>query len=208
MMRAVIYLLVLGGGFCISAPSEMRAQGGLDKRGNIQEKAPAHVLAALARGPEVLIEGQTYVLLTEARAVRAQHSGEASAQALTRLKLPGRSVLERKGIFVIYQDAAPGRVPSGPATSPESLPVLINKQTGAMAIAVGTIRVKLHSLGDANNIARDHGLTVSNQFPHLKTAFFEAATGTDLAALSQALASDPRVDNAGLELIERVLSPR
>ena len=218
-MRRTIGLTALVAGLLLALPAggasaqgnmagQVPARGRVPARGPAHERADARTLAALTRGAELVNDGQTYVLLPEARAVRAQHSGEASTQALTRLGLPGRSVLERKGAFVLFREIAPVSTATGPAASQDSLPVLLNTKTGALAVVAGTIRVRLHVAGDAEAVAAAHGLTVSNQFPHLKTAFYEAPVGADLAAAAKALAADPRVADAGLELIERVLSPR
>lgn len=164
----------------------------------------------MATGAEVRSSaGEAYAVLAEARAAPGARRDEDSAQALSRMGLAGREVLERKGRYVIYREApAKTRSTAGVTLrlTGAGYPVLLNKQTGNLAVVTGNLRVKLKS-GDITAVASAHGLTVTQEFTHLGTAFLSAPEGADLLALLAALRADPRIAEADLELFEHVRVP-
>ena len=63
-------------------------------------------------------------------------------------------------------------------------------------------------MSDADAIGSSHGLEKSKAYPQLQTVFYKATSKIDIADVSAALQSDPRVESAYPEIIEHVRVPK
>jgi hypothetical protein len=167
-------------------------------------------VTGLARGAQVTVHGRAYVLLPEVRAVRGRRTGESATQALARLNLAGRTMVEEKGPFVLYREAvvAEGATLPTPAANSPSLPVLLNATLGSLAIVSGAVRVQLRDPAETAAIASAHQLNVTHRLDHLRVAYFRPAAGRDLLALLESLRADAQVQAADLELLEFIAEPQ
>jgi hypothetical protein len=196
--------LVLACGVMISCMSPgLRAQeeGRKSGRRNYSAMATGAVVRSSAGG--------TYAVMVGARAVVGARRDEDSARVLSKAGVDAREVLERKERFVIYREAAVPPQGAGGAVlriSGGTHPVLLNKETGNLAVVTGNLRVKLAG-AEASVLASSHGLTLAQEFPHLGTAFYTAPEGADLLSVLSALRADPRVAQADLELFEHIRVP-
>jgi len=163
------------------------------------------------KGSAFSSRGESYVVLTEVHAVQAASAEEADSSALIRVGLVGASVMQRKGVHVLY------RTPAGTATNPEASlialpgavarPVVLNTRTGQLGIVLGTIIAKLHNPADTEDLALKYGVQIQADFKHLSMAVFAVKPGRDVAAAAQQLQADSRVESADVEVIEQVAVP-
>jgi len=167
--------------------------------------ARAAVLQTVARGATVTSNQQQYQVLAGARAVESQQQ-EQPQDAITRAG--GGKLIETKGAFVVFaagQRHAPVVASTNNATT---YPTVINTRTGVVGVLPGTLKVKPKNMANAQAIAADHGLVLVRAFAHLQTAFYRVNVGQDVVAAAAALAADPRVASAEVEVIEHVRIPQ
>ena len=163
----------------------------------------AALLQTLARGSNISSNNQQYEMLLGVRAAEISPN-ELPQQAITRMG--GGQLVESKGSFVLFtstqQSAASLKSANG-----TSYPTAINSRTGGIGIVPGTLNVKLKNINNANIIATAYGLDVVRVFEHLKTAFYRVKSGQDVVTVAASLASDARVENAEMEVIEHISVP-
>ncbi len=123
-----------------------------------------------AKGAQVASGGETYIFLPEVRAMPGLRRGESGAQALNRMNLAGRPVVEQKGRFVLYREQGGIGVTalSAPAPGGAPLPVLLNARTGGLAVVQGMINVRLQDPADADAVGEALQLPLTSRFDHLK----------------------------------------
>jgi hypothetical protein len=166
------------------------------------------LVASLPQGAEFRSDGQTYRPVV---GLRAELRG--AGRVLPRQgspEGPAEVVVEEKGPYVIYRDAAvvsaAGKsLVGGPRVTKGS--VVVNVRTGQLGIADGVITAKLSSVEGAGALAAANGLTVEYVAGHIGYAFFTAPPGQDLAAAAAALTKDPRVKSAHANVQENFAEP-
>ena len=162
--------------------------------------------AALPQGDALTSGGESYVVLSDVRAVPSDPGQEPA----------GLTVLERKGRFLVYRETRPALKSASAMTVQDAgltgqplltHAVVLNPRTGNLGVVLGTLIVKLADMSQADALAAAHGLTLSSRFDHLGLAFYTAAPGRDLAAATAALRADMRVTSADPEILEHVRVP-
>jgi hypothetical protein len=173
------------------------------------QRAPQPGVEGLERGAQWTNQGQAYAVVPQVRAVMGRGQGEEPSAALARLGVTGGQVMERKGGYIVYKQAAPPR-PAGGAATPAPLvaakgdprPVALNLRTNRLAVVLNTVRVELADATAAQALAADLGITLGRQMPSRPVAYYTAPAGADLVLLLNRMRADPRVAAADLELIE------
>ena len=156
----------------------------------------AAMLQSLQRGKEITgAGGEVYRHLPEVKAVE----GKDAAQG---------DVIETKGKMVLYRATATGSAALGHNGKSVVYPTVINAQAGTLGVLTGALVVKPRNMSDADAIASSYGLDKGRVFPQLRTVFYNARPGEDIADVSAALQADPRVESAYPEIIESVRQPK
>lgn len=210
-MRSIIpsaALIVLGllAVSCVS--SDLRAQDVDTKGGQSAKRAD---LNALATGEQFISNGETYVVLPGARALRHFEPDEEPSRALTKMGLGGQEILQLKGSFIIYRATGSNDSHSKPMLDSVqgriSFPVVLNKRTGQLGVVPGNLVVKLKNMTQAAHLADAHGLRIASRFDHLNLVFYSVGVGKDIHAAVQLLKADQRVESAEIEILENINVP-
>lgn len=166
--------------------------------------------SSFAKGAAFTSRGESYVVLTEVRAVQAASLSEATPDALSRVGIPGAAVLERRGVHVLVRQPASGLRQAALAALPGgvSLPVVLNTRSNQLGIVLGTLLVKLRDPADSAALGQAHGLDLVARFDHLSLTVYAARAGADVAAAARELQADPRVVAADVEVLERIAVPK
>ena len=110
------------------------------------------------------------------------------------------------GFDLSIQDT--GAVRSGSSGLPTSSYLLAyNPRTNKPAIVTGQIIVRLNNGAKSADIAKEFGLTLVADYPHINAAFYEFDWPDELMTKVGLLKSDSRVVDAYLEVIENLASP-
>ena len=110
------------------------------------------------------------------------------------------------GFDLSIQDT--GAVRSGSSGLPTSSYLLAyNPRTNKPAIVTGQIIVRLNNGAKSADIAKEFGLTLVADYPHINAAFYEFDWPDELMTKVGLLRSDSRVVDAYLEVIENLASP-
>ena len=189
-------------------PQAQTPQG--ETRGGGRE-TPAQILARHEPGARFRSEGETYVILQDARAVSRGALQASPAQALSGVGATPGQVLGTKGRYVMYRDAGIAPFASTPQVQAVNeqpvYSVVLNERTGQYAVVTGTLTVKLHDMGTADALAREHGVSVEVLFGHLGYAVYAAGAGQDLLALADTLRADERTASVTINVLEHVPVP-
>ncbi|MFI5399858.1 MAG: hypothetical protein ACHQZQ_02240 [SAR324 cluster bacterium] len=162
--------------------------------------------ASMAQGDSFTSShGVTFVVLPELRAVERPPAGALTQQ-----------VVERKGAFQIYRQAALGSQSKRLAVATESMgeqslttyAVVLNRRTGGLGIVLGRIVVTLADIAQSDAVAAAYGLTVATRYDENKIVIYGTAPGQDLGALTDALRADARVLSADPEILEYLRTPK
>ena len=177
-----------------------------------KQKSDAHVERAaviqnLQRGPSFTSNNQAYQYLPEVRAVRLKSSSEPLPQALHRVGATANQIIETKGPYALYRGAQRTKAQTDQSQGNRSYPAVLNTRTKTIGILLGTIEVKPRSMGSVAAIAAGHGLNVLREFSHLNVVYYQVKPGQDIFAVANALAADPLVSSAEVEIIEHLAVP-
>jgi fervidolysin-like protein len=166
----------------------------------------AAAVRALPAGSAFTSGGERYRFVGGARAV-ARGDGEDEAGALSRAGAAGAEILERKGAFLVFRDA---RASAAAARRRKEgvHAVAVNARTGRVAVVSGVVNVRLRKGADAARVARAHGLELVSAAPRLGAAFLRVPAGQDVQAAAAAVAKDPGVSSAEIDVIEHLAVPR
>ncbi|MFL5302680.1 MAG: S8 family serine peptidase [Anaeromyxobacteraceae bacterium] len=166
---------------------------------------PAAAARALPAGSAFTAGGERYRFVGGARAV-ARGDGEDDDRALARAGAAGAEILERKGGFLVFRDA---RATAAAARSRKEgvHAVAVNARTGRVAVVTGILNVRLKKGADAARLARAHGLELVSVAPRLGAAFLRVPAGQDVQAAAAAVAKDPGVASAEIDVIEHLAVP-
>lgn len=182
------------------AQDEAQVQLGEDER--------AALVRTLPKGEPFHSGGQRYRLVAGLRAVH-RGTDPSARETLARAGAAAAAVLELKGRFVLFQQS-PSAAPLAATqltNRAETLPVAVNERTGRLGVVLGTITVKLRDIGQAEALARDHGLRLDFSAPNLSVAFFSLPAGTSIQAAAARLSADARVASAEIEVKEHFAVP-
>lgn len=166
-----------------------------------------------AKGPEVVNNGQRYVLLLQVRAVKSRGPSSDPEQQLAGMGLSSEAVIGSKGNMILFRRKAIAGQGQGTlaaqtdSSGKRTYPVLQNQSTGNLAIVLGTVQVKLSDPGQAPALARQHGLSVRRIYLNLGFAILQAPPGRDPFAAANALVTQPGVESVTVELLENVNVP-
>jgi len=167
------------------------------------------LLQSLPKGSPFRSGGQEYQIVGGVRAVaRAPEAGER--QALAAVGVVPADLLETKGSFLVYREAA-SAAPVAARTAAglgSTLPVAVNRRTGGFGVVLGSLTVQLRDPAAAEALAREHGLRLTFSAPHLSTAFYQVPEGQDIQAAAAELARDARVTSAEIEVKEHFAVPQ
>lgn len=156
----------------------------------------------LPRGASFRSNGQSYQMAGSVRALPAP-ARQPAEQALAAAGLRASDLVERKGAFLVVREA--GALSQAVQASPSgavSHPVAVNRGTGVLGVVTGGLSVRLRSAASALPLARDHGLELESTATGIRTAFYRAGAGQDIAAAAAALARDRRVRSVEIEVQE------
>ena len=82
-----------------------------------------------------------------------------------------------------------------------------NPRTNKPAIVTGQIIVRLNNGAKSADIAKEFGLTLVADYPHINAAFYEIDWPDELMTKVSLLKSDSKIADAYLEVIENLASP-
>jgi hypothetical protein len=160
-------------------------------------------------------QGQEYELLPHAAAIRAATLGGrllpgingATPADLRAAGLQAVRVHMNRGPMIVYERSAAGGLALSVVAGMTNYPVVRKVSTGQTGFLSGQIRAGLHAGADPHAVAQAAGLTVYASFPEIQTAFLQVPSGRDLAQASAAVAGDPRIRAADIEVIEQLNRP-
>jgi len=182
--------------FCLLALVSLALAQQPSKSSDEATAARNAMIQSLQRGKEITgAGGEVYRHLPEVKAVE----GKDAAQG---------DVIEIKGKMVLYRAAATGSAALGHNGKSVVYPTVVNAQAGTLGVLTGALVVKPRNMSDADAIASSYGLDKGRVFPQLRTVFYNARPGEDIAEVSAALQADPRVESAYPEIIESVRQPK
>ena len=187
------------------------ATAGLAQEAPKPARNPAAERAAfvqtLQRGKQITAGREQYQHLPEVLAVEGKQD-ETPLQTLAPVGAGSAQVVETKGKLVLYRAAQAKAALVERVGGSTVYPTVLNLRTGTLGVLTGTLVVKPKSLDDAANIAKQYDLQTVHEFAHLRTVFYRAKAGVDIADLAAALQSDSRVESAYPEIIEHVRRPK
>jgi hypothetical protein len=160
------------------------------------------LVGSLPQGSEFRSGGRTYRPVAGLRAVIDQ--GNATSPEVPSARLPGGSVVDAKGAYVIYREPVAPAAAATAATLDRvtANSVVVNTRSGRLGIVNGVLNVDLQDVEAAQAIADQYGLVVDRVATGIGAAFFRAPPGTDLRAVAARLARDPRVKSVDLDIKE------
>jgi hypothetical protein len=168
----------------------------------------AATLKSLQRGKAIQGANAQYRLLPEVQALEQGAARESPQQTVARVGEAGGQVLEAKGKLVLYKSSRVKPAYVEQRAGKRAFPTVINVRSGSLGVLTGNLIVKPKSLADADAIAGSYGLEKTKAYPQLKTVFYKAKPGADLADVSASLQADPRIEVAYPEIIEHIRVPK
>jgi hypothetical protein len=163
---------------------------------------------SLPQGATFKSAGQTYRPVSGLRAaVRGQSTAVQRMQALGAADV---DVVQEKGPYVIFRDAAAGAAvlgAKGPNEPQATFSVVVNARTGRLGIADGLVAVKLTDVKLARELADAHGLALEFVAEGIRYAFLRVPPGGDLVAAAAALAKARGVVSAEVDVREEFAVP-
>lgn len=181
--------------------------------------ARAELVDALPRGATFQSGAQTYRVVGGLRAAPPPRSGGPGAagpagavdERLSAVGATPSDLVEEKGGYLIYRTAPPATgapvtatVRAAPAPS---LPVVVNARTGRLGVAASVLVVRLGRVADAAAVAAASGLSIDFVAERIGTAFYGVPEGRDVVSAAAAVARDPRVKSAEVEVREHFPAP-
>jgi hypothetical protein len=199
-------ILVLALSNCAQAQSFQR-------RPPRQEAAGAQVRAA---GPVLQSGSERYQAVLDVRAVRTAGRDYPPQAVLQAIGEDQGEVVQTQGTLVFYRPSATGAAPSAAdaltmqatPSGHQSLPVVRNLRTGQLGVVPGTIVLRLRDPAQAPQVAADFDLKLETEPMASGHVVVRAAAGQDPFAVSVALRADPRVAEAGAEVLENPAVPQ
>ena len=195
-MKQIILLLVL-----VNISFNCKA---MEHKENENKSEVSALLASLAIGEDVRAEHETYRIIPAGQVKLISNTNTRSSRATTM----GATVWSAQlgGFDLSIQDT--GAVRSASSGLPTSKYLLAyNPRTKKPAIVTGQIIVRLINGSKSADIAKEFGLTLVADYPHINAAFYEIDWPDELLMKVSLLKSDSRIVDAYLEVIENLSSP-
>lgn len=173
-------------------------------KANENKSEVSTLLASHAIGEDVRAEHETYKIIPTGQVKLISNTNARSSRATS----VGATVwsAQLSGFDLSIQDT--GAVGSASSGLPASRYLLAyNPRTNKPAIVTGQIIVRLNNGAKSADIAKEFGLTLVADYPHINTAFYEIDWLDELMTKVGLLKSDSRVVDAYLEVIENLASP-
>jgi len=168
----------------------------------------AAMLKALQRGKQITVRNEQYQVLPEVIAVMRRSLRETPQQAIAPLGADAGQIIETKGRFVLFRSAPRKAAMVEELGGAAVYPIVLNARTGTLGVLNGTLVVMPKRMGDVADLAKQHGLNIEREYPHIRTVFFRVKANVDIADAATALRSDPRTENAYPEIIEYLRVPK
>ena len=175
----------------------------------------ATLVAEAEKGAPFQSGRQTYRLVVGLRAT-VEGNVASPSERLAAVGVAPDALVERRGPFLLFRQpatapTATARLAAASAVTvvdrTPTYPVAVNARTGQLGIVPGTIVARLGKVGDAAALARAGGLEVEYVAEPIGYAFFLVPDGKDVVAAAAALAADPRVQSADVEIREHFAVP-
>ena len=195
-MKQIILLLVL-----VNISFNCKA---MEHKENENKSEVSALLASHAIGEDVRAEHETYKIIPTGQVKLISNTNTRSSRATTM----GATVWSAQlgGFDLSIQDT--GAVRSASSGLPTSKYLLAyNPRTNKPAIVTGQIIVRLNNGAKSTDIAKEFGLTLVADYPHINAAFYEIDWPDELLMKVSLLKSDSRIVDAYLEVIENLSSP-
>ena len=195
-MKQIILLLVL-----VNISFNCKA---MEHKENENKSEVSALLASHAIGEDVRAEHETYKIIPTGQVKLISSTNARSSRATSM----GATVWSAQlgGFDLSIQDT--GAVRSASSGLPTSKYLLAyNPRTKKPAIVTGQIIVRLINEARSADIAKEFGLTLVADYPHINAAFYEIDWPDELMMKVGLLKSDSRVVDAYIEVIENLSSP-
>ena len=176
----------------------------MEYKANENKSEVSTLLASHAIGEDVRAEHETYKIIPTGQVKLISNTNARSSRATSM----GATVWSAQlgGFDLSIQDT--GAVRSASSGLPTSKYLLAyNPRTKKPAIVTGQIIVRLINGSKSADIAKEFGLTLVADYPHINAAFYEIDWPDELMMKVGLLKSDSRVVDAYIEVIENLSSP-
>jgi hypothetical protein len=176
----------------------------MEYKANENKSEVSTLLASHAIGEDVRAEHETYKIIPTGQVKLISNTNARSSRATSM----GATVWSAQlgGFDLSIQDT--GAVRSASSGLPTSKYLLAyNPRTKKPAIVTGQIIVRLINGAKSADIAKEFGLTLVADYPHINAAFYEIDWPDELMMKVGLLKSDSRVVDAYIEVIENLSSP-
>ena len=176
----------------------------MEYKENENKSEVSTLLASHAIGEGFRAEHETYKIIPTGQVKLISNTNTRSSRATTM----GATVWSAQlgGFDLSIQDT--GAVRSASSGLPTSKYLLAyNPRTKKPAIVTGQIIVRLINGAKSADIAKEFGLTLVADYPHINAAFYEIDWPDELMMKVSLLKSDSRIVDAYLEVIENLSSP-
>lgn len=176
----------------------------MEYKENENKSEVSTLLASHAIGEGFRAEHETYKIIPTGQVKLISNTNTRSSRATTM----GATVWSAQlgGFDLSIQDT--GAVRSASSGLPTSKYLLAyNPRTNKPAIVTGQIIVRLNNGAKSTDIAKEFGLTLVADYPHINAAFYEIDWPDELMMKVSLLKSDSRIVDAYLEVIENLSSP-
>ncbi|MFT5102090.1 MAG: hypothetical protein ACJA2O_003540 [Candidatus Azotimanducaceae bacterium] len=195
-MKQMILLFVMLN-ICINSKAMERKE--VETKNEVSE-----LLSSRAIGEDVRAEYETYKIIPTGQVKLISSTNARSSLATS----TGATVWSAQlgGFDMSIQDTKTVRYASSGLSTSKYL-LAYNPRTKKPAIVTGQIIVRLNNGAKSADIAKDFGLTLFADYPHINAAFYEIDRPDELMMKVGLLRSDSRIVDAYLEVIENILSP-
>ena len=176
----------------------------MEYKANENKSEVSTLLASHAIGEGFRAGHETYKIIPAGQVKLISNTNTRSSRATTM----GATVWSAQlgGFDLSIQDT--GAVRSASSGLPTSKYLLAyNPRTNKPAIVTGQIIVRLNNGAKSTDIAKEFGLTLVADYPHINAAFYEIDWPDELMMKVSLLKSDSRVVDAYIEVIENLSSP-
>jgi hypothetical protein len=176
----------------------------MEYKANENKSEVSTLLASHAIGEDVRAEHETYKIIPTGQVKLISNTNARSSRATSM----GATVWSAQlgGFDLSIQDT--GAVRSASSGLPTSKYLLAyNPRTKKPAIVTGQIIVRVINGAKSADIAKEFGLTLVADYPHINAAFYEIDWPDELMMKVGLLKSDSRVVDAYIEVIENLSSP-
>lgn len=157
------------------------------------------------------LRNQTVQLPVETEELPATLMGNPGWYVVRDLRAIERSRFQQQGEWVedwgpisLYRLANPQQT----SANPSEMRVVYRPDRRRMAVLMGRVTVQLKDINQAAAVLSEYGLKAEIQKDEIRYVIARPVNGQDVVKVAERLASDPRVDNARLEVASRDLETK